>query len=67
MNLNTDHNLSAFPINTVMTDNSTILCGVAQYLNIHNPNKGRIRLLFQSSEEIGTGAKAILDDKKYYK
>ncbi|MEZ4824296.1 MAG: M20/M25/M40 family metallo-hydrolase [Ignavibacteria bacterium] len=46
---------------------STILCGVAQYLNIHNPNKGKIRLLFQSSEEIGTGAKAILDDKKFYK
>ncbi|HMQ67818.1 MAG TPA: amidohydrolase [Ignavibacteria bacterium] len=44
---------------------SAILCGVAQYLKIHSPLKGKIRLLFQSSEEIGMGAKAILEDKKF--
>lgn len=44
---------------------SAILCGIAMYLQFNKPAKGKIRLLLQSSEETGTGAKSILDDIKF--
>lgn len=44
---------------------SAILCGVALYLKDHKPKKGKVRLLFQSSEETGEGAKAMLEDEKF--
>ena len=43
---------------------STILCGVAQYLNNNQPLTGKIHLLFQPAEETGKGAQAVLDDEK---
>lgn len=42
-----------------------ILLGVAEYLSLHRPEKGSMRLLFQPAEETGAGARAILDDEKY--
>ncbi|HEX5002010.1 MAG TPA: amidohydrolase [Bacteroidia bacterium] len=44
---------------------TTILCGLAQYLQHHKPATGKVRLLFQPSEENGEGAQAMLNDKKF--
>ena len=44
---------------------TTILMGVAQKLYQHPLKKGKVILLFQPAEEIGMGAKAVLEDKKF--
>jgi len=44
---------------------TTILCGLAQYLMQHKPATGRVRLLFQPSEENGEGAQAMLNATKF--
>ncbi|RSK39838.1 amidohydrolase [Mangrovimonas spongiae] len=43
----------------------TILYGLAQELQKTTIAKGRVILLFQSAEETGEGAKAILNDEKF--
>jgi len=42
-----------------------ILSGLAQVLNSNPPEKGRVILLFQPSEETGQGAKNVLEDSKF--
>jgi amidohydrolase len=44
---------------------STILCGLAQRLASEKPESGKVRLLFQPSEENGEGAKKVLEDPKF--
>lgn len=44
---------------------STILCGLAQWLSTNKITKGKVRLLFQPSEENGEGAIAMLNDEKF--
>ena len=41
-----------------------ILCGLAEKLAAHRPEKGAVWLLFQPAEENGEGAKAILADAR---
>ena len=45
--------------------NTTILCGLEQYLSENKPIKGKVRLLFQQAEENGEGAKSMLEDKNF--
>lgn len=45
----------------------TILAGMAQLYGETRPEKGRVILLFQPSEEDGRGARAILNDNKFSK
>jgi amidohydrolase len=45
----------------------TILFGLAQYLSKYPITKGKVSLLFQPAEEIGKGAKAILENEKFLK
>jgi|FLOH01.1.fsa_nt_gi amidohydrolase len=42
-----------------------IMSGLAQVLNNNPPEKGRVVLLFQPSEETGQGAKNVLQDSKF--
>ncbi len=42
----------------------TILSGLASILKDEKPDKGKVIILFQPSEETGEGAKAVLEDKK---
>ncbi len=44
---------------------SAILCGLAQLLSSRGVPKGKVHLLFQPSEEDGTGAEAMLADKRF--
>jgi len=44
---------------------TTMLVGLAQKIHQQPFNKGKIILLFQPAEEIGIGAKAVLDDPKF--
>jgi amidohydrolase len=44
---------------------SAILCGLAMKLSEARPEKGKIHLLFQPSEENGEGAAAVLADDKF--
>lgn len=44
---------------------STIVCGVAQWLNKNRPQKGKVVLLFQPAEETGQGAMWMLDDPQF--
>lgn len=44
---------------------STILCGLAMKISEERPEKGKIHLLFQPSEENGEGAAAVIADKKF--
>jgi amidohydrolase len=44
---------------------ATILCGVAKRLAEQPPRKGKVHLLFQPSEENGSGAEAVLNDPKF--
>lgn len=44
---------------------SAILMGLAQKLYLHPFDKGKIILLFQPAEEIGEGAKNVLEDEKF--
>lgn len=44
---------------------STILCGLAIKISEERPEKGKIHLLFQPSEENGEGAAAVIADKKF--
>lgn len=44
---------------------STILCGMAEYLGHHLPEKGKIVLIFQAAEEDGTGAALMMNDKRF--
>lgn len=44
---------------------TAILVGLAKKLHLKRPKYGRIVLLFQPAEEIGTGAKAIVNDPKF--
>ncbi len=44
---------------------STILVGLAQKIADQPLKKGKVILLFQPAEEIGKGAKAVLEDKKF--
>ncbi len=46
---------------------STILLGLAQKLAVAPLKKGRTVLLFQPAEEIGQGAKAVINDTKFAK
>ncbi len=46
---------------------STILCGLAQHLNLNRPKQGKVRLVFQPAEENGEGAKAIIADAVFNK
>jgi amidohydrolase len=39
-----------------------ILAGLATYLKDNRPDNGRIRLLFQPSEEVGKGASLVIED-----
>lgn len=43
---------------------STILAGLAQWLSKASFKNGRVVLLFQPAEEIGQGAKAVLEDPR---
>ena len=43
----------------------TCLLGLAKKLGQERPDKGRAILLFQPAEEVGAGAQAVLDDKKF--
>jgi len=42
-----------------------IMAGVAEKLSDYYPEKGRVVLLFQPSEEIGTGALSVIKDAKF--
>jgi len=42
-----------------------ILCGLARALSIEPPARGRVVLLFQPAEEIGTGADAVIQDPRF--
>ena len=44
---------------------TTILLGLAGILSKNPPKKGRVVLLFQPAEENGTGAHAVLEDKRF--
>ena len=44
---------------------STILLGVAQFLQQQPPKKGKVLLLFQPAEENGEGARAVIEDEKW--
>ena len=44
---------------------TAILVGLAQKLHIQPFDKGKIILLFQPAEEIGIGARAVLEDPKF--
>ncbi len=44
---------------------TAVLCGVAMGLFEKRPEKGRVVLLFQPSEETGEGAKMVLEDTKF--
>ncbi len=44
-----------------------ILLGLATYLSENLPKKGKVSLLFQPAEEIGEGAKAVIEDEKFKK
>lgn len=44
---------------------ATILIALAKKLSENPFSKGKIALLFQPAEEIGTGAKAVLNDSKF--
>ena len=44
---------------------TTIMVGLAQKLYKNPLKKGKVILLFQPAEEIGIGAKAVLEDKKF--
>ncbi len=41
------------------------LVAVAESLHAQPPSRGRVYLLFQPAEEIGTGARAVLDDDRF--
>ncbi len=43
----------------------TIVAGIASLISNNKPNKGKIILLYQPSEETGEGAERILNDKKF--
>jgi len=42
-----------------------IVCGLAQRLAEHRPERGAVHLLFQPAEETGTGAAAVLADPAF--
>lgn len=42
-----------------------ILCSLAARLHAQRPKQGRVILLFQPAEEIGSGAQAVYDDPKF--
>ncbi|WP_300669975.1 amidohydrolase [Desulfoluna sp.] len=42
-----------------------ILCGLAGALSVRPPDSGRVVLLFQPAEEIGTGADAVIQDPRF--
>lgn len=44
---------------------STILCGLAEYLNKNPPSKGKVVLIFQAAEEDGTGAALMLKESRF--
>jgi amidohydrolase len=44
---------------------SAILLGVAEYVSNNRPLKGRIALLFQPAEEVGSGAFDVINDDKF--
>lgn len=44
---------------------ATILCGVAEYLNHHPLERGKVSLLFQPAEETGEGAAAVIKDGRF--
>lgn len=44
-----------------------IISGLGLHLAENPPEKGKVCLLFQPAEEIGTGAKAVSEDPKYLK
>lgn len=43
----------------------TILIGLAERLARKRPERGKVALLFQPSEETGTGAQAVISDEKF--
>lgn len=43
----------------------SIMLGVASALNRERPARGRVVLLFQPAEEIGTGARAVIADRRF--
>lgn len=43
---------------------SVILCAVAQMISLNKPGAGKVRILFQPSEENGKGAQQMLRDEK---
>lgn len=44
---------------------SIILCAVARMISLEKPETGKVRILFQPSEENGRGAKQMLEDKNF--
>ena len=43
----------------------TCLVGLAEHLSRYPPVRGKVVLLFQPAEEVGSGAKAVLDDPTF--
>jgi amidohydrolase len=43
----------------------SMLCGLAELLVQNRPARGKVHLLFQPAEEIGAGARAVLEDPKF--
>ncbi|MDD3045886.1 MAG: amidohydrolase [Candidatus Delongbacteria bacterium] len=44
---------------------STILLGLAEYISLNRPESGKAVLIFQSAEETGEGAKALVKDERF--
>ncbi|HXK49808.1 MAG TPA: amidohydrolase [Clostridiales bacterium] len=44
---------------------STILLGLAEHISQNRPESGKAVLIFQSAEETGEGAKALVNDEKF--
>lgn len=44
---------------------ATIMLGVALHFSEHPPAEGKVSLLWQPAEEIGVGARAVVEDEKF--